>query len=375
MVGEGGAPVDLPVDPPVDLPLDLAELEALAGQRLDPLAFDYISGGVGEEVTLAANVAAWTRLRLRPHVLRDMSHVSTATTVLGIPVATPVLVAPTAMHRFACEEGESATARAAAAAGTVMVVSMAATTSLEDVAAAAPGAPRWQQMYMIRDRGRTRALAGRARDAGYQAIVATVDGAAVTRRRRLPGGGLQPPDWFRFPNLASADAPDDANLMGMVSDFDPSVTFDDLARFHEWSGLPVVVKGVIRGDDAVTCLDAGAAAIAVSNHGGRILDGCIATADALPDVVDAVAGRAEVYVDGGVRNGGDVLKALALGARAVMVGRPVVWGLAIGGEAGAAAVIEQLTDELARAMALCGAAQVHGLTPDLVWRGPEAGAR
>ena len=249
-----------------------------------------------------------------------------------------------------------------------MVVSMAANTSLEDVARAAPGAPRWQQMYMLRDRGRTRELCGRARDAGYQAIVASVDGAAVTQRRRLPGGGLVPPAFFRFPNLAAPGAPDDADLMAMVSDFDPSVTFDDLALFGEWSGLPVVVKAVLRGDDAAACVDAGAAAIAVSNHGGRILDGCIATADALPEVVDAVGDRAEVYVDGGIRNGVDVLKALALGARAVMVGRPVVWGLAVGGEAGARAVLEQLTIELGRAMALCGSASVAGLTRDLVGR-------
>jgi 4-hydroxymandelate oxidase len=352
---------------------DLATLESLAAERLDQLAFDYISGGVGDEVTLAANVAAWTRLRLRPHVLRDMSDVVTATTVLGAPLATPVAVAPTAMHRFACEEGEPATARAAAAAGALMVVSMAANTSLEDVARAAPGAPRWQQMYMLRDRGRTRDLCARARDAGYQAVVASLDGAAVTQRRRLPGGALVPPAFFRFPNLASPDAPDDADLMGMVSDFDPSVTFDDLALFREWSGLPVVVKAVLRGDDAVACVDAGAAGIAVSNHGGRILDGCIATADALPDVVDAVAGRAEVYVDGGVRNGVDVVKALALGARAVMVGRPVVWGLAVAGEAGARAVLEQLTVELGRAMALCGAASVDELTNDLVVRSGPAG--
>ena len=346
--------------------VDLATLESYAEGVLDRLAFDYISGGVGDEVTLRANVEAWARLRIRPHVLRDMSTVDTSTTVLGAPLSTPVAVAPTAMHRFACEEGEPATARAAAAVGTLMVVSMAANTSLEDIASAAPGAPRWQQMYMLRDRGRTRALAERARDAGYQAIVASVDGAAVTQRRRLPGGGLVPPAFFRFPNLAAPDGPDDADLMGMVSDFDPSVTFDDLARLGEWSGLPVVVKAVLRGDDAAACVDAGAAGIAVSNHGGRILDGCIATADALPEVVDAVAGRAEVYVDGGIRNGVDVLKALALGARAVMVGRSVVWGLAVGGEPVATAVLRQLTVELGRAMALCGAGSVGEVTRDLL---------
>jgi 4-hydroxymandelate oxidase len=355
-----------PVSGAEHVPVDLATLEARAAERLEQLAFDYIAGGAGDEVTLAANVAAWERLRIRPHVLRDMSAVDTTTTILGREVLTPVAVAPTAMHRFACEEGEPATARAAATAGALMVVSMAANTPLEEVALAAPGAPRWQQMYMLRDRGRTRALCERARAAGYDAIVASVDGAAVTERRRLPGGGLTPPHFFRFPNLASSDAPDDADLMGMVSDFDPSVTFDDLARFREWSGLPVVVKAVLRGDDARACVDAGAAAIAVSNHGGRILDGCIATADALPDVVDAVAGRTEVYVDGGVRNGVDVLKGLALGARAVMVGRPVVWGLAIAGEAGAAGVLAQLTVELRRAMALCGASTVDAIDRDLV---------
>jgi 4-hydroxymandelate oxidase len=357
-------------------PVDLATLEERAAERLDQLAFDYIAGGVGDEVTLAANVAAWARLKIRPHVLRDMSTVETTTTVLGRTISTPVVVAPTAMHRFACEEGEPATARAAASVGTLMVVSMASNTALEDVARAAPGAPRWQQMYMLRDRGRTKALCERARDAGYEAIVASVDGAAVTQRRRLPGGGLTPPAFFRFPNLAPPGAPDDADLMGMVSDFDPSVTFDDLARFREWSGLPVVVKAVLRGDDAVACVGAGAAGIAVSNHGGRILDGCIATADALPEVVDAVDGRAEVYVDGGIRNGVDVVKALALGARAVMVGRSVVWGLAVGGEAGAAAVLAQLTVELQRAMALCGASTVGAVARDLVWRdtlrGPDA---
>ncbi|MFA5886087.1 MAG: alpha-hydroxy acid oxidase, partial [Acidimicrobiia bacterium] len=249
-------------------------------------------------------------------------------------------------------------------------VSMAATTSLEDVAAAAPGAPRWAQMYMLRDRGRTKALAERARDAGYSAIVASVDGAAVPRRSRLKGGALVPPDWFRFPNLADPRDAESSDLMAMVSDFDPATTFEDLARFAEWSGLPVVVKGVMRGDDAVRCLAAGAAAIAISNHGGRTLDGVAATAEVLPDVVEAVAGRAEVYVDGGIRSGVDVLRALCLGARAVMIGRPVLWGLAVGGEAGAAEVVTHLADELLRAMALCGRDRVERVGADLLLAAP-----
>ena len=225
-----------------------------------------------------------------------------STTVLGTDVTAPILVAPTAMHRFFTDDGELATARAAAEVGTVFVVSMAATTSVEEIAAAAPDGTRWAQMYMLRDRGRTRALAERCRDAGYRAIVASVDGAAVGRGiASASAGRLTPPAWVRYPNLASSDDADSSDIMRMVSDFDPSVTFDDLARFGEWSGLPFVVKGLLRGDDAARAVDAGAAAIAVSNHGGRVLDGIAATADVLPEIVDAVAGRAEVYVDGGIR--------------------------------------------------------------------------
>jgi len=343
--------------------VDLAALEQAAAEALDPLAWSYIARGAGDGLTLAENLAAWRRLRLHPHVLHDVSSIDTATTVLGSPVRAPVLVAPTAMHRFCCEDGEVATARAAATTGTVMVVSMAATCSFEDVAAAAPGASRWAQMYMLRDRARTKALAGRAAAAGYVAIVASVDGGAVPYGRHV-GEGFVPPPQFRFPNLGPpTGAPD---LMDMVSEFDTGVTFDDLACFGNWSGLPVVVKGVLRGDDARRCVDAGAAAIVVSNHGGRTVDGCVATADALPGVVDAVGGRAEVYVDGGVRNGTDVVKALALGARAVMVGRPVLWGLAVGGEKGAAEVLDTLAADLVRTMAFCGATRVAELTRDLV---------
>jgi len=350
-------------------PPTLAELEIAAEAAAHPQAWDYLAHGSGDESTMRENVVAWTRWKLRPQVLRDMGDVRTSTTVLGIDVDAPILIAPTAMHRFVCDDGELATARAAARASTIYVVSMAATTSLEDVAAEAPDAPRWAQMYMLRDRGRTRSLAERAGAAGYRAIVASVDGAAVPRRSRLAGGALVPPDTFRFPNLASPDDPHNTNLMAMVSDFDPTVTFDDLALFGEWSGLPIVVKGVMRGDDAAKCADAGAAAIAISNHGGRTLDGVAATADVLPEVVDAVGGRAEVYVDGGIRSGIDVLRAVALGAQAVMIGRPVLWGLAVDGADGAVAVLHHLGEELGRAMALCGRHRVDLLTRDLLLGG------
>jgi 4-hydroxymandelate oxidase len=302
-------------------------------------------------------------------VLRDVSVLDLSTTVLGTPIDAPILIAPTAMHRFFCADGELATARAAVAARAVYIVSMAATTSVEDIAAAAPGGVRWAQMYMLRDRGRTRALAERARDAGYTAIVASVDGSAVGRSgARAGAGALAPPDWVRYPNLASPDDADTSDIMRLVSDFDPSVTFDDLASFGEWSGLPVVVKGVLRADDAATAVAAGAAAIAVSNHGGRIFDGVAATADVLPEIVDAVDGRGEVYVDGGIRSGTDVARALALGATAVMTGRPVLWGLVVAGEDGAARVLELLRAELEAAMAFCGAPSVGQLTRDLVSR-------
>jgi len=351
------------------LPADLADLERQAAEQLDPAAWDYLSRGFGTNVTRGANVEAWARRRLRPHVLRDMSDSHTRTTVLGTEVPSPILVAPTAMHRFFCDDGELATARGAASIGAVYIVSMAATSSLEDVAAAAPVAPRWAQMYMLDDRGRTRALAGRAREAGYRAIVASVDGAAVPREGRPAEQSLTPPDWFRFPNLASPDDPDSADLMHLVNDFDTTVTFDDLALFSEWSALPLVVKGVLRGDDAERCVDAGAAAIAVSNHGGRTMDGIVATADALADVVDGVGDRAEVYVDGGIRHGGDVVKAIAMGARAVLIGRPVLWGLSVAGEDGVAHVLSTLNNQLAGAMAFCGARRLEELTPDLVTRG------
>jgi isopentenyl diphosphate isomerase/L-lactate dehydrogenase-like FMN-dependent dehydrogenase len=318
-------------------------------------------------VTAAQNLEAWSRWTLVPHVLRDVSTVDLTTTVLGTRVTTPILIAPTAMHRFFSADGELATARAAAEVATVYVVSMAATHSVEDVAAAAPEGVRWAQMYMLRDRGRTRALAERAAAAGYGAIVASVDGAAVGRGiASASAGRLVPPDWMRYPNLASDDDADSSDIMQLVTDFDPSITFDDLALFGEWSGLPVVVKGLLRGDDAARAVDAGVAAIAVSNHGGRVLDGIAATADVLPDVVAAVAGRAEVYVDGGIRRGVDVVRALALGARAVMVGRPVLWGLCVDGAAGAAAVLTLLGAEFEAALAFCGAASIDDLSRALV---------
>lgn len=348
--------------------MDLVELERAARERLDPAAYDYYAGGADDELTLADNVAAWRRLRLRYRVLRNVGGVSTATTVLGTEVPVPVLVAPTAYQRLAHDEGEAAMARGAARAGTVMVASTLATVSLEDVAAAAPDAPRWFQLYVRRDRGWTAELIARAVAAGYRALVLTVDLPVLGFRRRDERNHFTLPVGLEMANIGSAvPQVEGSGLQAYAAaELEPSLTFDDLGWLRSLCDLPIVVKGVVRGDDAAACVDAGAAAIAVSNHGGRQLDSAIATADALPDVVDTVGNRAEVYVDGGVRGGTDVVKALALGARAVLVGRPVLWGLATGGAEGVAGVLDGFAQETARAFALCGATSVEEVTGDLL---------
>ena len=354
--------------------MDLAELEQRARRTLDPAAYDYYAGGADDELTLADNVAAWRRLRLRYRVLRDVGSVTAATTVLGTPITAPVLVAPTAYQRLADDEGEAATARGARAAGTVMVASTLATVSLEDVAAAAPDAPRWFQLYVRRDRGWTAELVARAVAAGYRALVLTVDLPVLGFRRRDERNRFSLPVGLEMANMGSAvPVVDGSGLQAYAAaELEPSLTFDDLGWLRSLCDLPVVVKGVVRGDDAAACVAAGAAAVAVSNHGGRQLDSAIATADALPEVVEAVDGRAEVYVDGGVRGGTDVVKALALGARAVLVGRPVLWGLATAGAQGVTAVLEGFAEETVRAFALCGARTVAEVTPDLLVARDEA---
>jgi 4-hydroxymandelate oxidase len=351
--------------------MDLQDLERRAREVIEPTAWDYYEGGADDEVTIAENVAAWQRIRLRPRVLRDVSSVSTATTVLGTPVSAPVLVAPTAYHRLAHPDGEAATARGAAEAGTVMVVSTLATMSLEDVAAAAPDAPRWFQLYVRKDRGWTAELVGRAVEAGYRALVLTVDLPVVGFRPRDERNAFTLPEGMHMANLG-ADVPkgEGSGLARYAADaLDASLGFDDLSWLKELSDLPLVVKGVLRGDDAVACLDAGADCIVVSNHGGRQLDTTLTGAEALPGVVEAVDGRAEVYVDGGVRRGTDVLKALAMGARAVLVGRPVLWGLAAGGAEGVQQVLEGFGAATATALALCGVPRVEDITPDLIQQG------
>jgi 4-hydroxymandelate oxidase len=340
--------------------IDLMALESTAASKLDPAVYSYISASAGD--SLDANRGAWGDMRLRPRMLRDVTNVSTGSTVLGDHAAVPIMVAPTAMHRLVLPAGELATARAAARAGVTYVVSMAATTAIEDIALAAPDGRRWMQAYIRRDRGITRSCLERAAAAGCRAVVLTVDSPGSPSHRPQPGQPLN--RGLPLPNLAPDESEPD--VLTVAADYATDVTFDDLKDVRSWTNLPLVVKGILRGDDAARCLDSGADAVAVSNHGGRQVPGCIPTAIALQDVVEAVAGTCDVYVDGGIRTGADVLKALALGATAVMVGRPILWGLAIGDESGAVAVLEQLTADLTRLMEQCGVPDISCVSRDLV---------
>jgi isopentenyl diphosphate isomerase/L-lactate dehydrogenase-like FMN-dependent dehydrogenase len=337
-------------------PLNVWDYERLAEERLGPGAWSYFAGGADDERTLRWNLDAYGRWLLRPRILCDVTDVSTETTVLGTPVALPVLVAPIAFQRMAHPDGEAATARAAASAGTVMCLSTIATAAPADVAAAAPGAPRWFQLYVFKDWGLTSALVQQAVDAGYSALVLTADTPYLGRREGPLRTGFAIPDDVRIPavDAARGGGLEPFSLHEHFDLFSPAVSWRDVERLNDLSGLPVVVKGVLTAEDARLACEHGAAAIAVSNHGGRQLDGVPGTLDALPEVVQAVDGQVEVYLDGGIRRGTDVAKALALGARATLAGRAVLWGLAVGGEEGARHVLELLRDEIRLALSLLG---------------------
>jgi 4-hydroxymandelate oxidase len=360
----------LPDDPGRELPfLDLDAVQQQARELLPADVYDYYAGGSGAETTLAEAPTAWRAWRLRPRVLRGVAEVQLGTTLLGTEVATPIGVAPWAYQGMAHPDGERATAAGAARHGALMTVSTSATTALEDVAAVTPAGPRWFQLYRLHSPTHTDDLARRAGRAGYTALVLTVDLPVLGRRLRdlrhdfaLPAGLLL----ANHPPVQGTQPP----LQAVAT---PGWTFADIERFGEVSGLPVVVKGVLRGDDAARCVAAGAAAVWVSTHGGRQADPAIASAEALPEVVEAVGGDAEVYADGGIRSGSDVVSALALGARAVFLGRPTAWGLATGGADGVARVIGGLTEELAHTMALCGLDDVRAVPRDTVARAPWSG--
>jgi len=343
----------------------LDELEELACRKLPPPVSEYFRQGSSAGLSTAGAVAAWDRVRFRPRMLRDVSGVHTGTAVLGHDVAAPILAAPWTLQRAAHPDGEVATARAIAAARSLMVVSSNAGSAFEDIAAT--GVRWWLQPYILKDRGLTTAMTRRGVEAGAAAVVLTVDTPVVGRKLNVgpPVWDVVPGEFMRV-NIDTSDA-------DVALDKADDLTPDAIGWLAEITGLPVVVKGVLRGDDAAAMVAAGAAAVWVSNHGGRQLDQAVATAVALPEVAEAVAGTgAEVYVDGGLRRAEHVLAALALGARAVFVGRPVIWALAAGGAdqaggtAGVTGMLAELGADLAHVMTLAGARDVTEVTPDLI---------
>ncbi|WP_432546223.1 alpha-hydroxy acid oxidase [Kineococcus sp. SYSU DK004] len=358
-----------------EAPLNVHELRAAALQRMREGAFgqemwDYLEGGSGDERSLRWNEEAWGEIRLAPRCLVGVDAIDTSVELFGSRVASPIGLSPAASHRIWHDDGELGVVDAANEAGMVYCQSTLGTASMEDVAARATG-PLWFQLYVRRDRELTASLALRAAAAGYQALVVTVDtpvlGARDTDRRRsvrLPAG-------LSFANLpaqtARVEDPLPAHRRVYVERLDPTLTWKDITWLAELTDLPVVVKGVLRADDASRALDHGARGVWVSNHGARNLDTVVPTAQALPAVAAEVAGRVPVVVDSGVRRGTDVLKALCLGADAVFVGRPYLYGLAAAGREGALAALHMLDTELRMAMGLCGAPRLADLGPDLLW--------
>jgi isopentenyl diphosphate isomerase/L-lactate dehydrogenase-like FMN-dependent dehydrogenase len=357
----------------IDDLVNVADFERVAAEELDAGVAGYFFGGAGDELTLEENVAAWGHWRLRPRMLAGLGEWQTRTEVLGGEVSMPVLVAPVAYQGLVDPEGEAAMARAAAAAGTVMCLSTLATMRPRAVADAAPGGRRWFQLYCFKDEGVTRALIEEAVECDYEAVVVTVDAPRGGNRERDRRTGFKIPAELGVPSVEAALGSDRAVTIEETFELmEPALTWSDLEDLASECRVPVLVKGVLTGEDAGRAVEHGAAGVVVSNHGGRQLDRCLAGADVLPEAVDAVEGRGAVLVDGGIRRGVDVGVALALGADAVLVGRPALWGLAAGGEAGARRVLELLRDELELTLALCGCASPTDLTRDHVQRAPAA---
>ena len=345
-----------------------AEREGEAG--LDQGPRDYFAGGAGDEITLRDNAEAWSRWRLRPRVLNDVREVSTEAEVLGKPVAAPILVAPVAYQRMAHSEAEAGMAAGAAEAGTVMCLSTLANTRPAEVAAAAPRGRHWFQLYAFKDEGVTRALMEEAIDAGFEAILVTADAPPGGNRERDRRNRFTLPQELGTPSLTAAVGEQALTIEETFALMNHALTWADVADLASECSVPVFVKGVLTAEDAELALEHGAAGVVVSNHGGRQLDRSLATADALPEIAEALEGRATLLVDGGIRRGVDVATALALGADAVLVGRPALWGLAAGGREGVARVLGLLREELELALGLCGCTSPAGLSRAHVRRAP-----
>jgi 4-hydroxymandelate oxidase len=352
-------------------PVNLHEFEEAARALLPRPSFDYIAGGAGDEQTVRANREAFARRRLLPRVLTGVTQPRIDTTVLGQRIELPVLLAPTAFHQLAHPDGEQASARAACACGTIFVGSTASTYPLEEVAPHC--GPWWFQLYVFKDRDVTRRLVERAEGAGARALVLTVDTPLAGRREADERNRFTLPEGVGWANLLESGykampvAAEGSTLGSYITaSFENALSWDHLDWLSSITSLPIIPKGILHPEDARLAVEHGCPAVIVSNHGGRQLDSAIATLDALPAVVDAVGDRAEVLLDGGVRRGTDVIKAIALGARAVLLGRPYLWGLAVGGEAGARRVLDLLAAEIARDLVLCGRASIEELDASLV---------
>lgn len=359
----------------------LADFEPLARLAMDPAAFDYVAGGAWDEITLAENEAAWRRRRLRPRVLIDVSRIDPSTTMLGATTALPLAIAPMAAHGLAHPDAELATARAAATARVPFTLSTMSSRSIEEVAAAAHDAIRWFQLYTQADPSRTQELVVRAEAAGYGAIVVTVDLPRLGYRDRDRRNGFDlPGPHANFVEVAGGAThagrvhADASGFDRLETGGDAALAWHDVATIRSWSSLPIVLKGILTAEDAHLAVEHGADAIIVSNHGGRQLDRVSATIDVLEEVLAAVAGRTEVWVDGGVRRGLDIAIAVALGARGVLLGRPAMWALAAAGEAGVDRALAIVREEFEIALMLLGAASPADLRPSHVARNGTATA-
>ena len=347
-------------------PINLFEFEQFAKERLPKEEYDYIAGGATDEISVDRNHCAFASWALRPRVLRDVSALDLSTTVLGTKVSLPVLIAPCGGHKRAHPDGELATYRAAAACGSIMAVSANSNTSFEELAKAARG-HLWVQMYPFRDKEMTQEWLDRAKEAGYEAIIVTLDSQWPPKRERNIRNNYRRTRGVNYPKT-NAETPRPAGRAGEGSD--PAATWSDLAWIKSATELPVIAKGVLTGEDVELCAEVGADGVIVSNHGGRHLDNTLATIEVLAEAVAAGKGKLEIYLDGGVRRGADVVKAIALGAKAVFIGRPLFWGLAIDGERGVIRVFEILREEIEITMAKCGRPTVASIDASTVVKAP-----
>jgi 4-hydroxymandelate oxidase len=351
-------------------PLNLNEIQTIAQSKIKPIFWDYFRSGSGDEITLKRNCQAFLNYQLLPKMLVDVSQRDLSTTILGQKVSMPILIAPTGFQCLAHPDGEIATAKSAVTAETIMVLSTMATTSLETVAQAQTLPYRWFQLYIHRDQELTKTLVKRAETAGYQGICVTVDAPVLGRREADIRNQFQLPPHLTLANLTGLQLPETLSGSGLFAYFQQQisnqVTWKDIEWLKSFTNLPIVLKGILRFEDALQAYNLGVDAIIVSNHGGRQLDGAIATIDALPAITEILGDKMDILLDGGIRRGIDVVKALALGAKAVLIGRPILWGLAMDGEKGVNLVLQLLREELDLAIALIGCTTVGQINSSFV---------